>query len=101
MSIIDKLDKKISAEKNKKKLKEEERDSLFKKIYDFGEKVYKKNIANDFIKLKKLFEKHIEKDDKATVNISILRVVCVLEHPYSKNPRTTIPKIFFTPEFYS
>ena len=71
MSIVDKLDKKISDKKNKQKLIEEERDSLFKKIYDFGEKVYKKNIANDFIKLKKLFEKHIEKDDKATVNISI------------------------------
>ena len=58
MNIIDKLDKKISDKKNKKRLKEEEErleyektQKLFKPISNFGTDVYKKNLADDFVKL--------------------------------------------------
>ena len=67
MSIIDKLDKKISDIKNKKRLKEEEErledekiQKLFKPISNFGTDVYKKYLAEDFIKLEKLFKKHTQ-----------------------------------------
>ena len=65
MSIIDKLDKKISDKKIKNKLKQEEENleneriqKLFKSIQDFCTEVYKKNLADDYKRLKKLFEKH-------------------------------------------
>ena len=67
MSIIDKLDKKISDIKNKKRLKEKEErledekiQKLFKPISNFGTDVYKKYLAEDFIKLEKLFKKHTQ-----------------------------------------
>ena len=62
MSIIDKLDKKISDKKIKNKLKEEEEKleakrikKLFKSIQDFCTEVYKKHLADDFKRLEKLF----------------------------------------------
>ncbi|MDC0907395.1 hypothetical protein OAS12_01525 [Candidatus Pelagibacter ubique] len=65
MSIIDKLDKKISDKKIKNKLKEEEEKleakrikKLFKSIQDFCTEVYKKHLAYDFKRLEKLFVKH-------------------------------------------
>ena len=71
MDFIDKLDKKLSDKKNKKKLKEEEerlkyekRVELFKPIQNFCMEVYEKHLADDFIKLEKLFKKHT-KNQKA------------------------------------
>ena len=75
MSIIDKLDKKMSDEKNKKKLKTEEEkleyekiQELFKPISNFGTDVYKKYLADDFIKLEKLFKKHTQNLKAITID---------------------------------
>ena len=61
MNIKDKKNKKIIKKKNKKRLKEEEErleyektQKLFKPISNFGTDVYKKNLADDFVKLEKL-----------------------------------------------
>jgi len=70
MSIIDKLDKKILDKKSAIKLEDDEKNKLWKKIYNFGGEVYRKNVADDFIKLEKLFNKHIEKDDKVSVTLT-------------------------------
>ena len=75
MSIIDKLDKKISDIKNKKRLKEEEErledekiQKLFKPISNFGTDVYKKYLADDFVKLEKLFKKHTQNLKAITID---------------------------------
>jgi hypothetical protein len=75
MSIIDKLDKKISDKKNKKRLKEEEErleyektQKLFKPISNFGTDVYKKNLADDFVKLEKLVKKHTQNLKAITID---------------------------------
>ena len=70
MSIIDKLDKKISEKINKNKFKEDERLKEGKKFFDFWGEVYNKHLAKDFIKLEKLLKKHLEKDNRATVKIN-------------------------------
>ena len=75
MNIIDKLDKKISDKKNKKRLKEEEErleyektQKLFKPISNFGTDVYKKNLADDFVKLEKLVKKHTQNLKDITID---------------------------------
>ena len=75
MSIIDKLDKKISDKKNKNKLKEEEerlederRVELFKPMENFCKEVYKKHLADDFIRLEKLFVKHSQNQEAININ---------------------------------
>jgi len=75
MSIIDKLDKKISDKKNKNKLKEEKerlederRLELFKPIQNFCKEVYKKHLADDFIRLEKLFVKHSQNQETIEIN---------------------------------
>ena len=62
MSIIEKLDKKISNQKKEKKLNDDKIKKDFAKVFDFWGAVYKKHLASDFIKLEKLFKKHVEKD---------------------------------------
>ena len=70
MSIIDKLDKKISEKINKNKFEEDERLKEGKKFFDFWGEVYKKHLAKDFIRLEKLLKKYLEKDNRATVKIN-------------------------------
>ena len=70
MSIIDKLDKKISKKINENKLKENERLKEGKKFFDFWGEVYNKHLAKDFIRLEKLFKKHVEKDNKNNVKLN-------------------------------
>ena len=92
MSIIDKLDKKISDKKNKNKLKEEEerlederRLELFKPIQNFCKEVYKKHLADDFTRLEKLFVKHSQNQEVIEINfhtdglLSSLEVVLVYD----------------------
>ena len=92
MSIIDKLDKKISDKKNKNKLKEEEErleakriQDLFKSIQDFCTEVYEKHLADDFTRLEKLFVKHSQNQEVIEINfhndglLSSLDVVLVYD----------------------
>jgi len=70
MSIIDKLDKKISKKVNENELKEDERLKEGKKFFDFWGEVYKKHLAKDFIRLEKLLKKYLKKDNRAIVEIT-------------------------------
>jgi hypothetical protein len=70
MSIIDKLDKKISEKKKESEDKKKLKSELRNKIYSFEESFYKKNLFKDFIDLEKLFKKHTKKDKDISATLS-------------------------------
>ena len=70
MSIIDKLDKKISNKKKETEDKEKIKSDIRSKIYNFKDSVYKKYFSKEFNELEKLFKKHIKKDKDISTILS-------------------------------
>ena len=70
MSIIDKLDKKISNKKKDTQDKEKIKSDLRGKIYEFYESFYKKYLSSEFNELEKLYKKHVKKDKDISISLS-------------------------------
>ena len=70
MSIIDKLDKKISNKKKDTEDKEKIKSDIIGKINKFHHSVYKKYFFEEFKKLEKLFKKHTKKHEDISTHVS-------------------------------